>query len=92
MLTFLLVLSLHPLLAQAGDSSRTTAFRVKGMTCALCSKAIDRALREVDGVQDVVIDVKTERVTVIAAPSIDPKTLEATLAAGGYQTERLPNP
>jgi copper chaperone CopZ len=81
-----------PAFAGATDPPRTTAFHVKGMTCALCGKAIDRAIRSIDGVASVVIDAKNERVTVLAAPAIDPKTIEAAIhSAGGFQIERLPD-
>ncbi len=81
-----------PSFAATTDPPRTTVFHVKGMTCALCGKAIDRALRSIDGVANVVIDAKNERVTVLAAPTIDPKRIEAAIhSAGGFEIELLPD-
>src|SRR5690606_12477669 len=38
--------------------------RVGGMDCSSCAESVERALRQLDGVQDVRVDVVGERVTV----------------------------
>ena len=63
-------------------------FRVTGMTCGLCTKAIEKGLRGVDGVRDVQIDRQTERVRVIASQDLGADTLEAAIeSAGSYQAD-----
>ncbi len=76
-----------PALAQ-GEAQRTTVFRVEGMTCALCSKAIDKALRDVEGVRKVRVDRKAERVTVVAGAALAPEHLEQAIeSAGNFRAE-----
>ena len=36
-------------------AERTTSFAIRNMTCALCPITVERAMRGVDGVKDVVI-------------------------------------
>lgn len=63
-------------------------FRVTGMTCGLCAKAIEKGLRGVEGVRDVQIDRKAERVQVIAAGDLSPDVLEAAIEeAGSYEAD-----
>jgi Cu+-exporting ATPase len=88
----LLILLLAPLLALAADPPpRTAVFEVKGMTCALCGKAIERALRELEGIERVAIDAKAERVIVVADPKITPEVIQATIAAAGFEAAPLPS-
>lgn len=76
-----------PILAQeAGE--RTSLFHVEGMTCALCSKAIDKALRDVEGVRSVKVDRQAAQVTVVADAALAPDRLEQSIeSAGPYQAE-----
>lgn len=65
-------------------------FHVTGMTCGLCSKAIEKGLRDVDGVRDVQIDRKAERVRVIASRDLSANALEAAIeGAGNYEADLL---
>ena len=76
------------LAGEGGD--RTAVFHVEGMTCGLCAKSIDKALRSVDGVRSVEIDRDAERVAVVADTSLGMDRLEATIeSAGRYEAELL---
>ena len=87
------VLAVFPVGAVAlADSAldRTSVFQVEGMTCALCSKAIDKALRGVEGVRSVTVDQKEERVTVVAGVAVSTERLDQTIeSAGRYKAELL---
>lgn len=39
-------------------------FKVGGMTCASCAKAIERAVNKLDGIEDINVNVATERATI----------------------------
>ncbi|MCZ6462973.1 MAG: heavy metal-associated domain-containing protein [Proteobacteria bacterium] len=76
---------LAPALAEGG-ADRTSVFRVEGMTCGLCAKAIEKALGNVQGVQRIEIDQEAERVTVVADAELTPVRLEDAIeSAGGYE-------
>ncbi len=76
-----------PALAQEA-AERTSIFRVEGMTCALCGKAIEKTLRQVQGVRSVAVDQKAERVTIVAAAAVSRERLEQGIeSAGSYHAE-----
>jgi Cu+-exporting ATPase len=47
----------------------TRSFRIEGMTCAACAKAIERATRKLDGVIESNVNLATEKLTVVYEPS-----------------------
>ncbi len=70
--------------------SRTTPrpairFRVEGMTCQSCVNRISRALRTLDGVRGVRVDLRRELVTVERSPGTVPDAAIADAVEGvGY--------
>ncbi len=58
---------------------------VTGMTCASCVRRVEKAIRAVPGVQDVAVNLATERVRVEGAP--DPAAVAAAVERAGYQAE-----
>lgn len=80
--------------ALATDAAdRTIVFHVEGMTCALCGKAIKKTLITVEGVRNVVVDRKAERVTVESAADVKPESLEQAIeSSGSYRAEVIQNP
>jgi copper chaperone CopZ len=88
MVSLLAALSWSASAAAQESAGRTSVFRVEGMTCALCGKAIDKALREVEGVRRVAVDVKAERVTIVADAAVPKERLEQGIeSAGSYEAE-----
>ena len=74
-----------PFRLPASAAEMTQVFAVKGMTCALCGKAIEKSVRGVEGVRDVRVDQETERVTVVTSAELDRAALiEAIESAGSY--------
>ena len=75
------------------DMERTSTFRVEGMTCGLCAKAIEKSLTGVQGVRSVEVDQPAERVTVVAAATLGADRLaKAIESAGGFEAELLSLP
>jgi len=69
-------------------------FDIEGMTCASCVRRVEKALAKVDGVQEVSVNLATERATVQVDPGrVEPDALVKAVVAAGYQaTPRLPEP
>lgn len=66
----------------------TIQFPIEGMTCSSCVSRITRALRKVDGVEGVVVDLGRETATVRRDPLVVPdKALVAAVAAAGYEAK-----
>lgn len=50
--------------------TQTKMFSVEGMTCASCSKAVERAAKKVDGVSEANVNLALEKLTVTYDPEI----------------------
>ena len=51
------------------SEQKQVAIPITGMTCANCVGTIERNLRKIDGVQEVVVNLSSERATVAYDPS-----------------------
>ena len=72
------------------ESDQTCVYKVDGMTCALCNKAIQKSLSQVEGVKSVDVDRAAERVTVTAASTVEPDSLKHAIeSAGSFTATRL---
>jgi copper chaperone CopZ len=72
------------------ESDQTRVYKVDGMTCGLCPKAIQKSLGEVEGVKSVDVDRDAERVTVTAASTVEPDSLKQAIeSAGPFTAMRL---
>ena len=75
------------------ESDQTRTYKVEGMTCALCPKAIQKSLRQVEGVKSIDVDRAAERVTITFAPTVEADSLkDAIESAGGFTATRLEAP
>lgn len=63
---------------------RAAEFAIEGMTCASCSGRIERALRKVPGVVDAVVNLATERASVVVSSDVDDDALHAAVIDAGY--------
>ena len=61
----------------------TQIFIVTGMACSHCSSRVDSALRALDGIEDVKIDLATGRTEVTG--NIAPETVIEAVEKAGYQ-------
>jgi len=74
----------------SGSSSpvETIRFPVAGMTCGSCVNRITRALRELDGVARVRVDLRRETATVSREPAlVSNAALAAAVADAGYEAD-----
>lgn len=60
-------------------------FPIEGMTCASCVTRVEKALKSVAGVNQVNVNLATERATVNATPSTSVASLAAAIEKAGYQ-------
>jgi len=65
--------------------SQTTQFRVLDFDCPSCAGTVERALSNVDGVEDVEVHYATGRVEVTYETDVaDPDTFAQTIENQGY--------
>ncbi len=69
-------------------ATETVRFPVRGMTCGSCVSRITRAVRQLDGVTKVHVDLRRETVTVRREPAlVSDAALAATVEAAGYRAD-----
>lgn len=67
------------------------SFSVQGMTCATCVKNVERALKKLDGVKYVSVNLATEKAIVISQEAIPMKEIKKAVADVGYKvSEEMP--
>ena len=71
------------------EGTKTMVFQVDGMTCSLCSKAVGKALRMVEGVESSEVSDKTSRAVVVAREGVSPVALEQAIEGAGYDADLL---
>lgn len=65
---------------------QSTDLAIQGMTCAACVRRVERALTKVEGVEDAVVNLVTQRATVRFDPSTTSQsTLTQAVEAAGYR-------
>jgi Cu+-exporting ATPase len=69
-------------------SVETIRFPVSGMTCASCVNRITSAVRKLDGVTRVAVDLRRETATVSREPAlVSNAALAAAVADAGYEAD-----
>ena len=71
-----------------GPTVETVRFPVRGMTCGSCVNRITRAVRKLDGVTKVRVDLRRETATVRREPAlVSNAALAAAVADAGYEAD-----
>ena len=65
--------------------STTSTYRVEGMTCDHCVRAVRAEVSEVPGVVDVEVDLAGKSVTVTSEGEIDDAAVKAAVEEAGYE-------
>ncbi|MGE0014773.1 MAG: heavy-metal-associated domain-containing protein [Candidatus Methanomethylophilaceae archaeon] len=63
-----------------------TILKIQGMTCEMCSKKVEEALRAVEGVSEVSVDLKKGLATVVH-DGVAEKDLVRAVVDMGYRAE-----
>jgi P-type Cu+ transporter len=63
-------LEFEPVLPSDSDTVREVSMRITGMTCAACVAAVEKALQRVEGVEEVVVSLATEKAYVKYNPKM----------------------
>ena len=68
-------------------SSQTFAIPIAGMSCASCVGRVEKAIRGVEGVQDVAVNLATERAQVSVTPGTRPDLVLNAIREAGYEPQ-----
>lgn len=65
---------------------------IGGMTCASCVSRVEKVLKRVPGVQDVTVNLATERAHIMAEPQVPISVLEQAVVKAGYTASPAEKP
>ena len=69
-----------------GNTCSTSVILIRGMTCAVCAGAIERGLEKVEGVQEAVVNLATEKATVTYdSQRIHPSEIREVIRKLGFE-------
>lgn len=57
---------------------------IEGMTCASCVARVEKAIRKVEGVEEVAVNLATNRARVKAAPGVEVASIQDRVERAGY--------
>ena len=60
-------------------------FNVNGMACGGCENRIKNAVKNIDGIEEVIADYKTGKVTVLLNKDIDRETISEVIDDIGFE-------
>jgi P-type Cu+ transporter len=63
----------------------TVRLQLQGMSCAVCAQSVERAIRDVPGVQDCAVNFALEQATVQYSPQATIESIQASVIAAGYR-------
>ena len=63
----------------------STPYRVTGMTCDHCVRAVSSEVSQIDGVTDVQVDLPIGQVTVVSDALLDIDDVRAAVDEAGYE-------
>lgn len=61
-----------------------TTIKVEGMTCGHCQQAVKGALKEIEGVQEVHVDLKTGNVDISTNENVSKQQMTEAIEEQGY--------
>ena len=59
--------------------------KIEGMMCMHCVKAVEKALRAVEGVTDVTVSLEEKQAVVEGTDALQEDALKAAIADAGYE-------
>ena len=67
------------------DSTTKTEIKISGMSCAHCVARVEKSLKDLEGVKEVKVDLKTGKASVKYNPKkVEPSKLEEAVKEAGY--------
>uniref|UniRef100_E6Q643 Copper-transporting P-type ATPase CopA (Protein CopA) n=1 Tax=mine drainage metagenome TaxID=410659 RepID=E6Q643_9ZZZZ len=75
----------------AAHAEERIELSIGGMTCASCVSHVTRALRRVEGVDEVSVNLATERASVAVEPGMQVANLIAAVERAGYHAQVAPD-
>ncbi len=68
-----------------GGNNMKKTFTVEGMSCGHCKAAVEKALKSVDGVENVVVDLQSKTAEVTLSNEVNDDVLKKAITDAGYE-------
>ena len=62
-------------------------YKLSGMTCASCAMTVEMAVKDLETVEDVNVNLATERLSLIPKEGFDSQQVLYAVAEAGYQAQ-----
>lgn len=62
-----------------------TTLKIKGMSCQHCVMAVTKALKEIDGLQDITVDLEKGEASFNETRSVDKAVIKDRIKKAGYE-------
>lgn len=59
--------------------------KIKGMSCNHCVMAVGKALKEIEGLEDIAVNLEKGEATFKEARPVDPNRIRETIKKAGYE-------
>ena len=71
---------------KAISNDLTKVFKIEGMTCAACTRAVERAVKKLEGVSEASVNIATEKLTISYDPSkLTEVNIKESVEKAGYK-------
>ena len=67
--------------------SEKKEYKLSGMTCASCAMTVEMAVKDLETVEDVSVNLATERLSLLPKAGFDSQQVLAAVSEAGYQAE-----
>lgn len=67
------------------ESTHEATYVVSGMSCEHCVRSVTEEVSELDGVEDVAVDLSSGQVTVSSTDALNRDTVRGAVEEAGYQ-------
>ncbi|MEG2719775.1 MAG: heavy metal-associated domain-containing protein [Oscillospiraceae bacterium] len=58
--------------------------KIEGMSCSHCTSRVEKALKEISGITDVIVDLKTGTAKISALNDVDEKAISDAIYDAGF--------
>lgn len=65
--------------------SQNSTYTVSGMTCGHCVASVTEEVQEIQGVEDVAVDLESGAVTITSAEPVGEEAVRSAVEEAGYQ-------
>jgi copper chaperone len=79
------IISLLPWTAFVERRNKMTTVKIKGMSCQHCVMAVTKALKEIEGLQDVAVDLEKGEAAFTETKPVDKNMIKDKVKKAGYE-------